>query len=70
MTGGIDGWTGNVANSLDSTEIFTGTEWTTVGGKLPRAMYYMQVATINSRILAFGKYDKTVYRVAHLFDIL
>ena len=59
-----------MGNSLDSTEIFTGTEWTTVGGKLPRAIQYIQVATINSRILAFGKNDKTVYRAAHLFDIL
>ena len=42
---------------LDSTEIFTDSSWETVAGKLPRAMQYMKVTTINSRILAFGKYD-------------
>ena len=38
----------------DSTEVFS-TYWTTVPAKLPHPMYNLRVATINNRVLAFGK---------------
>ena len=50
VTGGYDG-----SSHFDSTEIFSDNVWRTVAAKLPHPMY-MTVATINNRVLAFGKY--------------
>ena len=40
---------------LDTTEVYQDNAWRTVSGKLPRAMAYMAVTTINNKILLFGK---------------
>ena len=49
--------TGGVGESsfLDSTEIFSDNVWRTVAAKLPDKTYGLRVATINNRVLAFGK---------------
>ena len=41
---------------LDTTELYQDNEWKIVSGKLPRAMYYMDVTMINDKILLFGMY--------------
>ena len=46
------GWIGS---KLDSTEIFSENVWRAVIAKLPVPMFGPRVATINNRVLAFGK---------------
>ena len=41
---------------LDTTEVYQDNEWRIVSGKLPRAMHYMAVTTINDKIILFGIY--------------
>ena len=50
VTGGWDDST-----RLDSTEIFSDNIWRTVAGKLPEASLELRGATINNRVLIFGK---------------
>ena len=50
VTGGYDRST-----RLDSTEIFSESVWRTVAGKLPDPMRFLRVATINNRVLSFGR---------------
>ena len=50
VTGGEAG-----GKRIDSTEIFSDNIWRTVAAKLPAPMYNLRVATINNRVLAFGK---------------
>ena len=49
--------TGGVSRSghLDTTEIFSDNVWRTVAAKLPAPMYNLRVATINNRVLLFGR---------------
>ena len=51
VTGGIS--SGQI--SLDSTEIFSDNIWKTVYAKLYSTLYDLRVATIDNRVLAFGK---------------
>ena len=48
------GWTGSTR--LDTTEVYRDNEWRTVSGKLPRAVVYMDVTSIDDKILLFGIY--------------
>ena len=51
VTGGLVWGT----KSLDSTEIFSDNVWKTVIAKLPISIHNLSVATVNNRVLAFGK---------------
>ena len=51
VTGGYDG----SPSRFDSTEIFNDNVWKTVTATLPAPMLGLRVATINNRVLAFGK---------------
>ena len=52
VAGGYSGsWPG-----LDTTEVYKDNEWRTVSGKLPRAIYAMEAAVINDKIILFGIY--------------
>ena len=50
VTGGGDGTV-----LLDSTEIFSDNVWRTVAGTLPQPMYRARAASIDNRVLLFGK---------------
>ena len=41
---------------LDSTEIYSGSVWKTLPGKLPTPLVGLTVATVNNRVLSFGKH--------------
>ena len=44
--------------SLDTTEIFSNNIWRIVTEKLPVPMQSLRIATINNRLLLFGKINK------------
>ena len=50
VVGGLTGFTW-----LDTTEVYQDNEWRTVSGILPRAISNMAAASINDKILLFGK---------------
>ena len=52
VTGGYDS---DGSNYTDSTEIFSDNVWRTLTAKLPLPMDNMEVASINNRVLLFGK---------------
>ena len=50
VTGGLDG------SRLDSTEILRpGSDWQEITAKLPRPMFAVRMATVDNRVLLFGK---------------
>ena len=51
VAGGI---AANGFTTLDSTEVYQDNDWRTVSGKLPRAIYDMEAAVINDKIILFG----------------
>ena len=51
VTGGYS-W---LSGKLDSTELFIDNVWRTVAGKLPERIENLRAATINNRVLIFGK---------------
>ena len=54
------GWTGSAYS--DSTEIFDGNNWTTVG-RLPWGIINFPIITIDNKVLSFGKHiSKSIYR--------
>ena len=65
VTGGHDGFNGNVPRALDTTEIYFGTNWRIVAGKLPTATYHIKLTYIDNRILSFGK-NKIFSVINHL----
>ena len=40
---------------MDTTEIFRNNKWNIVAGKLPVPMESLSIATINDRVILFGK---------------
>ena len=50
VTGGL-----SVSAYLDSTEIFSDSGWRTVAGKLSYPLTGLKVATINNKVLLFGR---------------
>ena len=56
VTGGwYNGNGGLNTPDLDSTEVFSDNVWRTLSTKLPFPMGIMKVATVNNRVLFFGK---------------
>ena len=49
VTGGHAG-----SSYLDTSDVYQDNEWRTVSGKLPRAIYDMEAAVINDKIILFG----------------
>ena len=55
---------------MDSTEIYSGTDWRIVPGKLPTAMHYLKLHTRGHSIFSFGKNKNIVHQLTNLRQLL
>ena len=64
VAGGLDG------SRLDSTEILRpGSVWQEITAKLPRPMFAVRMATVDNRVLLFGKWRKML-KLKHIIVVL